>query len=158
MEFWGTLAKEDGDDGWRTGTNAFLGMIKKGTKTPSGMNLREIPTLLEGELWVDPVAGAEIDLHQHSLLPFQVLPPPALARMLTRPTSFIYSTTLFPGRPTSRLWLDSSPRRTKNSSPAFVTSCSRTCSRQVRIPLFQHRWRVRGGLRVITAESDKDSK
>ncbi len=49
MEFWGTLANEDGDAGWKTATGSFLGMIKKGTKTPSGMNLREIPTLLEGE-------------------------------------------------------------------------------------------------------------
>lgn len=51
-EFWGTLANEQGDKGWHEGVSTFLGMIKKGTKTGSGMNLREIPTLLEGWFWV----------------------------------------------------------------------------------------------------------
>ncbi|ODO07655.1 cytoplasmic protein [Cryptococcus wingfieldii CBS 7118] len=47
LEFWGILGGEEGDQGWKTAVGAFLGMIKKGTKTPSGLNLREIPTILE---------------------------------------------------------------------------------------------------------------
>ena len=49
LEFWNTLAAEEGDADWSDAVAAFLGMIKKGTKTPSGLNLREIPTLLDGE-------------------------------------------------------------------------------------------------------------
>jgi hypothetical protein len=49
MEFWNTLAAEEGDGDWSDTVATFLGMIKKGTKTPSGLNLREIPTLLDGE-------------------------------------------------------------------------------------------------------------
>ena len=52
LEFWGTLANEDGDAGWKIATASLLGMTKKGTKTASGMNLREIPILLEGEILV----------------------------------------------------------------------------------------------------------
>jgi hypothetical protein len=48
LEFWGALANEDGDAGWKAGVMSFLSMIKKGTKTEAGMNLREISTLLEG--------------------------------------------------------------------------------------------------------------
>jgi hypothetical protein len=48
-EFWGTLANEDGDSGWNSSVKIFLGQIKKGTRTPSGLNLREVGTLLEGE-------------------------------------------------------------------------------------------------------------
>ncbi|WVW79162.1 hypothetical protein I302_101128 [Kwoniella bestiolae CBS 10118] len=47
LEFWGILANEDGDAVWKSTTASFLGLIKKGTKTPSGLNLREVPTLLE---------------------------------------------------------------------------------------------------------------
>nr|XP_019009601.1 cytoplasmic protein [Kwoniella pini CBS 10737]OCF48382.1 cytoplasmic protein [Kwoniella pini CBS 10737] len=47
LEFWGILANEDGDSGWKTSVITFLGLTKKGTKTPSGLNLREVPTLLE---------------------------------------------------------------------------------------------------------------
>ncbi|WVR09258.1 hypothetical protein IAU60_006323 [Kwoniella sp. DSM 27419] len=47
IEFWGLLGAEDGDAGWKATTAGFLGMVKKGTKTPSGLNLREVPTLLE---------------------------------------------------------------------------------------------------------------
>jgi hypothetical protein len=49
LDFWGALANEDGDAGWKAGVVSFLSMIKKGTKTEAGMNLREIPTLLEGK-------------------------------------------------------------------------------------------------------------
>lgn len=49
LDFWGALANEDGDLGWKAGVTSFLSMIKKGTKTEAGMNLREIPTLLEGK-------------------------------------------------------------------------------------------------------------
>jgi hypothetical protein len=48
LDFWGALANEDGDAGWKSGVISFLSMIKKGTKTEAGMNLREISTLLEG--------------------------------------------------------------------------------------------------------------
>ncbi|WRT68812.1 uncharacterized protein IL334_005792 [Kwoniella shivajii] len=47
LEFWGTLANEEGDHVWKSAVVSFLGLIKKGTKTPSGLNLREVPTLLE---------------------------------------------------------------------------------------------------------------
>lgn len=49
LEFWGILGAEEGDMGWKSTVKNFTGIIKKGSKTPSGLNLREIPTLLEGE-------------------------------------------------------------------------------------------------------------
>lgn len=52
LDFWGALAEEEGARGWKAGVSSFLSMIKKGTKTEAGMNLREIPTLLEGRLTV----------------------------------------------------------------------------------------------------------
>ena len=49
LEFWGILSAEEGDMGWKSAVKNFTGISKKGSKTPSGLNLREIPTLLEGE-------------------------------------------------------------------------------------------------------------
>lgn len=49
LEFWGTLGAEEGDLGWESAVKGFASIIKKGSKTASGLNLREIPTLLEGE-------------------------------------------------------------------------------------------------------------
>ncbi|KIR25299.1 cytoplasmic protein [Cryptococcus deuterogattii 99/473] len=49
LEFWGTLGAEEGDLGWESTVKGFTSIIKKGSKTASGLNLREIPTLLEGE-------------------------------------------------------------------------------------------------------------
>ena len=49
-EFWGTLSAEDGDRSWTWAVNNLLGLVqKKGTKTASGLNMRDIPTLLESE-------------------------------------------------------------------------------------------------------------
>ncbi|KLT40639.1 hypothetical protein CC85DRAFT_303946 [Cutaneotrichosporon oleaginosum] len=44
-EFWGVLSAESGDMGWTQAVRTFLGMLKKGTKTAGGANMREIPTL-----------------------------------------------------------------------------------------------------------------
>ena len=49
VEFWSVLEAEHGDQGWTAIVSAFLRQIRKGTKTPSGMNLRHIPVLLDGE-------------------------------------------------------------------------------------------------------------
>ena len=50
VEFWEILENERGDPTWKTATGTFLRLSKKGTKTPSGLNLREIPTLLDCEM------------------------------------------------------------------------------------------------------------
>jgi len=49
LEFWTTLGDATGDAAWKDAVGSFLGNIRKGTKTPSGLNLREIPVLLECE-------------------------------------------------------------------------------------------------------------
>ncbi|KAK8843517.1 hypothetical protein IAR55_007177 [Kwoniella newhampshirensis] len=70
-EFWGTLASEEGDQGWKTAVGSFLSLIKKGTKTPSGLNLREVPTLLEAFTASVPAPGpgsAPVHVHQSHLL------------------------------------------------------------------------------------------
>lgn len=48
MEFWLKLAEEPGDNAWTATKQGFLNLIKKGTKTEGGGNLREVGTLLEG--------------------------------------------------------------------------------------------------------------
>lgn len=52
-EFWGILARENGDIGWTQAVRTFLGMLQQkngtGTKTYAGANMREIPTLLASE-------------------------------------------------------------------------------------------------------------
>jgi hypothetical protein len=48
-EFWGVLGDEQGEAGWSETVAIFLGDVKKGTKTSTGLNLREIPVLLECE-------------------------------------------------------------------------------------------------------------
>ncbi|EIW67151.1 hypothetical protein TREMEDRAFT_40715 [Tremella mesenterica DSM 1558] len=47
IDFWNTLSEEQGDTAWTNGVQTLLGLVTKGSKTPSGMNLREIPTLLD---------------------------------------------------------------------------------------------------------------
>lgn len=50
LDFWTVLSVEGGDPAWQRAVNALLTMVqKKGTKTASGANLREIPTLVESE-------------------------------------------------------------------------------------------------------------
>ncbi|BEI83764.1 hypothetical protein CcaverHIS002_0403680 [Cutaneotrichosporon cavernicola] len=44
-EFWVVLSAEVGDIGWTLAVRTFLGMLKKGTKTATGANMREITTL-----------------------------------------------------------------------------------------------------------------
>ncbi|WVQ64082.1 uncharacterized protein L199_002241 [Kwoniella botswanensis] len=72
LEFWGILANEDGDGIWKSTTANFLGLIKKGTKTPSGLNLREVPTLLEAFTQsIPPSTGPALSpahIHQSHLL------------------------------------------------------------------------------------------
>jgi hypothetical protein len=50
IEFWGVLASDAGDAPWKASVVNFLANIKKGTKTQSGMNLREVPVLLQGKV------------------------------------------------------------------------------------------------------------
>ncbi|ORY25540.1 hypothetical protein BCR39DRAFT_543937 [Naematelia encephala] len=66
-EFWGKLAFEDGDSGWKSAVTTFLGMVKKGTKTPSGLNLREVPTILEVFTSSIP-PSAPVHIHQSHFL------------------------------------------------------------------------------------------
>ncbi|OCF44431.1 cytoplasmic protein [Kwoniella heveanensis CBS 569] len=66
LEFWGVLANEAGDEGWKSAVTSFLGLIKKGTKTPSGLNLREVPTLLEAfTASIPPPVPGSTPVHAH---------------------------------------------------------------------------------------------
>ncbi|WVQ81673.1 hypothetical protein IAT38_003798 [Cryptococcus sp. DSM 104549] len=92
LEFWGILGAEEGDQGWKTAVAAFLGMVKKGTKTPSGLNLREVPTLLEAFTQVIPSPGpgcAPAHMHQSHLLQllYNTLPRSSHFSPLARPQS-----------------------------------------------------------------------
>ncbi|WWD20945.1 hypothetical protein CI109_105423 [Kwoniella shandongensis] len=58
-EFWGTLASEDGDQGWKTAVSGFLSIIKKGTKTPSAFTA-SVPAPGPG--------SAPVHVHQSHLL------------------------------------------------------------------------------------------
>ena len=67
IEFWNTLAEENGDQAWHATVSSLLGTVTKGTKTGSGMNLREIPTLLDAfSSCVPPTSPAHI--HQSHFL------------------------------------------------------------------------------------------
>ncbi|KAL7418776.1 hypothetical protein Q5752_006459 [Cryptotrichosporon argae] len=72
IEFWGALAAEDGDVGWKQAVGGFLALVgKKGTKTNSGLNMREVPTLLETFTSCLPPPGpqcAPAHVHQSHLL------------------------------------------------------------------------------------------
>lgn len=89
LEFWGILGAEEGDMGWKSAIKNFTGIIKKGSKTPSGLNLREIPTLLEVFTSYIPPAGpgcAAKHVHQSHFLQllYNVLPRSSYFSPMTR--------------------------------------------------------------------------
>nr|XP_018258943.1 cytoplasmic protein [Kwoniella dejecticola CBS 10117]OBR81101.1 cytoplasmic protein [Kwoniella dejecticola CBS 10117] len=90
LEFWGILANEEGDQGWKAAVVTFLGLIKKGTKTPSGLNLREVPTLLEAFTQAIPPSApgtAPVHVHQSHLLQllYNYLPRSSFFSPLAKP-------------------------------------------------------------------------
>ncbi|ADV25829.1 cytoplasmic protein [Cryptococcus gattii E566] len=89
LEFWGTLGAEEGDLGWESAVKGFTSIIKKGSKTASGLNLREIPTLLEVFSSYIPPAGpgcAAKHVHQSHFLQllYNVLPRSSYFSPMTR--------------------------------------------------------------------------
>ncbi|WWC91481.1 uncharacterized protein L201_006427 [Kwoniella dendrophila CBS 6074] len=74
LEFWGILSNEEGDQFWKSTTTNFLGLVKKGTKTPSGLNLREVPTLLEAFTQsIPPSVPGSTPAHAHQSHLLQLL-------------------------------------------------------------------------------------
>ncbi|ORX38986.1 hypothetical protein BD324DRAFT_618118 [Kockovaella imperatae] len=73
VEFWNVLEAENGNQGWKITTAAFLKQTK-GTKTGSGMNLRYLPVLLDA---FSQVAAAESQAssmpHEHQSHLLQLL-------------------------------------------------------------------------------------
>ena len=125
IDFWNVLKVEQGDPGWDTAVNGFLGMIKKGTKTGSGMNLREVPTLLDGQSF-QPKKHKVMDWVQ--LSPLISYPPVLLLllRIFTKPISSSYCTPLFPASPTFRPCLELNPRKTRSYWLDFARRCNHT--------------------------------
>ncbi|ODN75870.1 hypothetical protein L202_05858 [Cryptococcus amylolentus CBS 6039] len=60
-EFWGILGGEEGDQGWKTTVKAFLGMIKKGTKSSKFHLLQLLYNTLPRSSHFSPMSRAQTD-------------------------------------------------------------------------------------------------